>query len=42
MRQLYNSWADYVLSTCHILMYQNPAVIDEDGNFDPKLRDLCW
>lgn len=42
MRQLYNSWADYVLQTCHILMYQNPKVFDDDGQIIGGVGDLSW
>lgn len=42
MRQLYDSWADYVLLTCHILMYQKPIVFDNDGQLIEGIGNLSW
>ncbi len=34
MRQLYKHWADSVLSSCHLLMYEDEDVIMADGNIN--------
>jgi len=37
MRQLYKHWADNVLSSCHLLMYEDEDVINNDGEIDENI-----
>lgn len=37
MRQLYKHWADNVLSSCHLLMYEDEDVIKIDGDIDENI-----
>ena len=37
MRQLYKHWADSVLSSCHLLMYEDEDVININGEIDENI-----